>query len=352
MDNKEKVTYLIFFGKSQSFTVRAFDRYSFFENLDQVIPDFSLLESKIFTVDRVDNKPILAKYTFKSVKNYTLIKLYAYAQAFDSNRVAGSIYGVAFLSEGNLCLCPDNIKLLKDVTDFFAEICLQNNKFKNSDFKSEVIGIWRQFCDLGGFSKIRYVENARPVKKETIGVYVQSIVDAEDLNFERMYFSEDLEHLKRTHEIWKDRFVICHKVKGEYIVYKEPNPTQSKQLSSKTEPDSDDLHTIVEQTSKINALKFENHKIRKAKRKFKRLSYFLALLLIATLAVVAVRFYGGEMDGAGVRHLKFLQEQVELTKKETQKNTEAIKSLAKEIEQLRQTIDKMNNNNKNENHKQ
>ena len=350
MENKDKVTYLIFFGKSQSFTVRAFDRQSFFENFDPVIPDFSVLESKFFTVDKTDNKPILAKYSFKSVKNYTLLKLYAHAQAFDSNRVAGSIYGVAFLSEGNLCLCPENIKLLTDVTNFFAEICLKNNKFKNSDFKSEVIGIWKQFCDLGGFSKIRYIENARPAKKGTLGVYTPSIVEAEDLNFERMYFSEDIEHLKRAHETWKDRFLICHKVNGEYVVYKEPPTTESKQSSSKTEPDEADKPATAEQTSKINELKHENRKVRKSRKKFKRLSLFLAILLLITLLALAVRFYSAYMDRQSA--LKFIQEQIELTKKENQMNTEAIQNLTQEMEELKQTIEKLkNNNNKNENQK-
>ena len=151
-------TYLIFFGKSKSFTFKAFDDQSMFENFDSIIPNFSLLESQLFSVDNTDNQPILAKSSFRSVKEYSLLKLYSYAQASDSNRVAGSIYGVAFLSESDLSLCPENIELLFKIKNFFAELCLSRNKFKDSDFSKESIAIWKQFCDMGGFLKIKLNE--------------------------------------------------------------------------------------------------------------------------------------------------------------------------------------------------
>ena len=76
-------TYLIFFGKSQYFTTHAFDNDDYIDDFNTVIKDFDLLESKIFTVDAIDNKEMLAKYHFSSRegKKYTLLKLYSFAQA-------------------------------------------------------------------------------------------------------------------------------------------------------------------------------------------------------------------------------------------------------------------------------
>lgn len=41
-------TYLIFFGKSQSFTFHAFDENGYIENFDEIIKNFDLLESEFF----------------------------------------------------------------------------------------------------------------------------------------------------------------------------------------------------------------------------------------------------------------------------------------------------------------
>ena len=93
-------TYLIFFGKSQDFTTCYYDRDNPIHDFNSVIKDFDLLESKIFTVDDLKNKEILSRYFFTAQgKNYCLLKLYSFAQAYSGNRIAGSIYGVGLLSD-------------------------------------------------------------------------------------------------------------------------------------------------------------------------------------------------------------------------------------------------------------
>ena len=74
--------YIIFFGKSQSFEFHAFDENGIINDFDSVIKDFELLESKWFTIDRTDNKPILSRYEFNSNnQKFCLLKLYGFAQA-------------------------------------------------------------------------------------------------------------------------------------------------------------------------------------------------------------------------------------------------------------------------------
>ncbi len=106
--------FLIFFGKSQRFNFYAFDEQGLMQNFDDLIKDFPFLESKYFTVDAVSNEQILAKYNFKASNgdDFSLLKLYSFAQAYDGSRVAGSIYGVALLSDHDVCISESNNNLL------------------------------------------------------------------------------------------------------------------------------------------------------------------------------------------------------------------------------------------------
>ena len=347
MNNEDVIAYLIFFGKSQSFTFRVFDRQSFFENFDNIIPGFSLLESEYFTTDKIENRPILAKYHFKRVKDFTMIKLYSCAQAVDSNRIAGSIYGVAFLSEGNLSLCPENIKLLTEIKNFFGEVCLNKGKFKSGDFRSEVIGIWKQFCNRDGFSMIKYAEKTQVVKSGVVGIYADDLLKAADAYYERVYFSEDIDHLKRANEMWKDRFPLYQMVNGHYEPFKEPIFLNSTQKTEKTmsqnrtqnsETDAPD-QKIIEQTARINELTIANNELLQSKKKFKRFSGFLLIVLIvAVLSSLVYHIYTGNKSVSEKDFMKRLSDQAELTKSEVQRNTAIIENLSKEIDSLRLTI--------------
>ena len=105
--------YLVFFGKSQDFTIRYYDHEQPIEDFDNIIKDFDLLESKVFTVDDIKNKEILSRYFFRiQNRNFCLLKLYSFAQAYNGNRIAGSIFGVGLLSENAIELNGANFDLI------------------------------------------------------------------------------------------------------------------------------------------------------------------------------------------------------------------------------------------------
>ncbi len=232
--------YLIFFGKSQSFTFNAYDENAFVQDFDSVIKDFELLESQWLSVDRVDNKNILAKYNFISAgRKFSLLKLYSHAQAAEGNRIDGSIYGVAFLAQENLLVTPSNIKLLQSVKEKFTELSLQNLKFKSSNFEKETRLIWDAFHKQNYFDVIEVsdeivvAENTNP-----FAFYVESIfqipttVDEYTKDTSRQYFSEDLSHLKRAKEKWGDRFTLFHMTDPKIIAISD---LQKASRSNQTE---------------------------------------------------------------------------------------------------------------------
>lgn len=123
--------YLFFFGKSQDFTAYAFDQNDYIADFNSVIKNFDLLESQYFNIDEINNGEIIAKYIFNDAngKRYSLIKLYEFAQALDGNRIAGSSFGVALLSDVNLVIGPENYNILRAAKDNFSKLCIQNSKF-------------------------------------------------------------------------------------------------------------------------------------------------------------------------------------------------------------------------------
>jgi len=108
-------TYFLFFGKSQDFTFYAFDKNGLVPDFNAIIKHFDQLESLVFSVDEPDNKDIIAKYVFKTSKGkaYSLLKQYSCAQAFAGDRLSGSTYGVAILSDGDVQITDYNLRLLK-----------------------------------------------------------------------------------------------------------------------------------------------------------------------------------------------------------------------------------------------
>ena len=229
-------TYLIFFGKSQYFTFYAFDNDSLIENFDVIIKDFNELESKVFTVDDIDNEEILSKYNFKSAqgKNYSLLKFYSFAQAYSGDRIAGSIYGVGLLSEGDISFCAQNMSILKAAKTNFAKLSLNGLKFNKSDFSEDAHKIWNALVKHKDGNLLNTIKQSNTIiisqNNTSRGFFVNNLSkDSEELNNQinkasRIYVSEDLDHLKRAHEKWGSNFEIFAKENGQYVPYQEPKP--------------------------------------------------------------------------------------------------------------------------------
>jgi hypothetical protein len=303
-------TYLIFFGKSQYFTTHAFDNDDYIDDFNTVIKDFDLLESKIFTVDAIDNKEMFAKYHFSSRegKMYSLIKLYSFAQAYSGDRVAGSIYGVALLSENDIALNKTNFNILSNAKSSFAKLCLNGYKFKSSDFYDEVYKIWGalinhnegNYLDKVVFSN-RKISN---INLDVKGFYLKNLFE-DSVSLEnqmntasRIYMSEDLEHLKRTNLKWGNDFKIYTKTASGYEIYKEPKPIVVSE--PKTSTISNQNATISEeQKLKIKVsdqeheiLELEESLISEQKKHKKSILYSGVLISILFLTTVTFFFTG------------------------------------------------------------
>jgi hypothetical protein len=290
-------TYLIFFGKSQDFTFHAFDNTSYINDFNSVIKDFDELESKLFTIDDVSNKEILSKYNFnKNGKNYSLLKLYSLGQATNGSRIAGSIYGVAMLSDNEIELTESNNAILNVVKKNFTSLCLDGAKFKMSDFYNQAETIWKAIInhkDGNYFNKITYRNGNFNTNNKVKAFYINDIlknpfdVNNEINNASRLYFSNDLEHLKRTQGKWgKDAFPIYAKENNQYILY-----TEKPKFTPKPDPGSQD--------PEISELRFRNAELRnelsefeskyrnfkhKANKNFKIASILAVVFCLSTLA--------------------------------------------------------------------
>lgn len=258
-------TYLIFFGKSQDFTFHAFDSSQYINDFSTVIKDFDELESKIFSIDDVSNKEILSKYNFiKNEKKYSLLKIYSLGQANNGSRISGSIYGVALLSENEIEITETNNAILNTVKKNFANLCLDGVKFKTSDFYKEAETIWKALVNHkegNYFNKINYRNGNFNTNNKVKAFYINDIiknsfeVNNEINNASRLYFSNDLEHLKRTQGKWgKDAFPIYSKENNQFVLYTEkPKPP-----------------TPPRETDEITNLKFENAELRSELNNFER----------------------------------------------------------------------------------
>jgi hypothetical protein len=224
-------TYLLFFGKSQDFTFEAYTEAGLVEDFNQVIKNFSLLESDWLNVDEKENEPMLARYYFSdSGKQYSLIKLYSFAQALNGDRVAGSIFGVALLSERNLALSEFNIQFLNEAKEAFAKISLNGRKFNKSNFEPDSSKIWELVQNRGYFDQISFQKNAikasneqkpalfwvKNLEKDPVSLDASGNLD----KVSKVYFSEDLAHLKRTVQ-QHPSLKFYHQKGNSYVAYEE-----------------------------------------------------------------------------------------------------------------------------------
>ena len=235
--------YIIFFGKSQDFTTCYYDRNHPIRDFNSIIKDFDLLESKTFTVDDIKNKEILSRYNFTSQgQDYCLLKLYSFAQAFSGNRIAGSIYGVGLLSDKAIAFTKENLGLLRAAKDNFAKLSLDGVKFNKSNFQDDSDRIWKAIVSNNDVNLLDKVATSSLITHSGSGqvsFFVKNLFsDAITLNDrianqDVVYFSEDLEHLKRTQNKWgKDSFPIYWEQGNQYVPYKEPVIAQQQQTST------------------------------------------------------------------------------------------------------------------------
>ena len=291
-------TYFLFFGKSQDFTFYAFDKNGLVPDFNAIIKHFDQLESLVFSVDEPDNKDIIAKYVFKTSKGkaYSLLKQYSCAQAFAGDRLSGSTYGVAILSDGDVQITDYNLRLLKSAKEKFATLSLSGLKFNKSDFLEDVKKIWRGISDHTNgnepsyFEKINISPDIPSLQRNDISAfYVPDLIEGSieigrmSTESNKIYITEDFNHLKRAYQKWGEmKFPVFHKVGNAYQQYTDEK-TGSKRVGSS---DLRDLH------SEITILKDDMQQTRRGiSRKLDDLSKevmiwkFASIVLVITLMV-------------------------------------------------------------------
>ncbi len=250
-------TYFLFFGKSQDFTFHAFDKNGLVPDFNVIIKHFDQLESLVFSVDEPDNKDTIAKYVFKTSKGkaYSLLKQYSCAQAFAGDRLSGSTYGVAILSDGDVQLTDYNLRLLKSAKERFATLSLSGLKFNKSDFLEDVKKIWKgiseytQNNELSYFEKINVSPDIPSLQRNDISAfYVPDLIEGSieigcmSTESNKIYITEDFNHLKRAYQKWGEiKFPVFHKVGNAYQQYTDEK-TGSKRVGSS---DLRDLHSEI-----------------------------------------------------------------------------------------------------------
>jgi hypothetical protein len=291
------IKHLFFFGKSQSFSFQAFDENEIIEDYDQFIRDFDKLESSVFTIDRTENQDILAYYKFsKGSKSFSLLKLYSFAQAYSGERVEGSTYGIAFLSDHDIELTSRNIKLLISLKTAFGNLSLTGKKFRYADFSNDARRTWLGFkrqlyfalIDTGGPVRV-------PVEQNPLGIELKELhnITEEIRNFtnERayVYFTEDRSHLERAKKKWGDYFDVVMFEGSAPIL--NPDLTKYKtdykdtvHRSSIAEQKSIDRSALDSLNSELFHLKTKLHSKNKIITNIKRLSFLLMFVALSALA--------------------------------------------------------------------
>lgn len=293
-------TYLFFFGKSQDFTFEVFDEFGKVNDFNKIIKDFDLLESEHFNIDDIDNNSILAKYNFISNAGtkYSMLKLYSLAQAVSGNRIEGSIFGVALLSERDLLFSETNLSLLKQAKDGFAKLSLTGLKFNKSNFSADANSIWNAIVnsEAGNYFKLLNYGQHIQISNNRIprAYFVNSILDT-SYNFDnqmgltqRLYVSNDIDHLKRMQLKWGNSFPVFIKSSNGWEINKPKSSIDNRIIPVTNSPDSSDLKSLK---IKISDLQYEYSQLElEAKEKIKnhkRQSKLLKFIIIFQFLVIA-----------------------------------------------------------------
>jgi hypothetical protein len=290
-------TYILFFGKSQSFRFEAYDVNGHVHDFSNVIPDFEDLESRVVVVNKIDNLPIFALYKLRvGSKIYTLFKVYKCAQAFDGNRIEGSICGVAILSEGNLNIDKTNIKNLQVLFKSFNDLAIVNNKFKQADFKLVTDSIWRAFSEQVSFGNISFSNTSilfNSTSTIAIGLnncndIIESLFLRSDLNYQRIYFSEDKELLRSSFLRWEDRLQLYFFENGNLELFPKQVVREVHDHQSLSKPVSDESRTKVFELEV--SLKQEKKAFQKELSKERGKNKLLIMLVILLFAILIFYF--------------------------------------------------------------
>lgn len=292
-------TYLFFFGKSQDFTFEVFDEFGKVNDFNKIIKDFDLLESEYFNIDDINNSSIIAKYNFVSnagVK-FSMLKLYSLAQAVSGNRIEGSIYGVALLSERDLSFSETNLSLLKQAKDEFAKLSLAGLKFNKSNFSADANAIWNAIVNSEAgnyFRLLSYGQNIQISNNRLPRAYfINSIFDTSH-NFDnqmgltqRLYVSNDIDHLKRMQLKWGNSFPVFIKSSAGWESSNLKSSTEDRITPVSIPPESSDIKSLKIKLSDLQyeysqleleaKEKIKNHKSKAKLFKFIIIFQFLAL---------------------------------------------------------------------------
>jgi hypothetical protein len=293
-------TYFLLFGKSQDFTFYAFDKNGMIPDFNVIIKHFDQLESLVFSVDEPDNKDIIAKYVFKTSKGkpYSLLKQYSCAQAFAGDRLSGSTYGVAILSDGDVNISDYNLRLLKSAKETFAKLSLSGLKFTKSDFIDDAKKIWKGISEHNEGNEPSYFEKINvspdiPIlhRNDISAFYVHDLLEGAieigrmSTESNKVYITEDFEHLKRAYLKWGEvKFPVFHKVGNAYQQYTDEK-TGSKRVGSSDLRDIQSELAIIkddmQQTRRGLAKKMDD--LSKEIMIWKIISITLAIILMVTV---------------------------------------------------------------------
>jgi hypothetical protein len=293
--------YLFFFGKSQDFTAYAFDQNDFVADLSIIRKYLDLLESEYFNIDDINNGEIIAKYLFNddNGKQYSLLKIYSFAQALDGNRIAGSSFGVALLSDANLNICPENFNILKAAKDNFSKLCIQNSKFTKSDFLADVNKIWKALATneqgnlINAFKTIDF--DSKQLNKNNLGVLINdtkqifNISNIDKLDYTKIYFSTNLDHLKRASNKWGDRFKLYSIEQNSIIPYKDPSQINTSVINE-TLPRKD-LPNSTSDQFKITDLKSEIEYLTQLIKLHQKTIKKWKMMFIASILLILILFF-------------------------------------------------------------
>ena len=292
--------YLILFGKSQSFSFYAFTENGLVADFNEIIPDFDLLESQLLNIDSEDNKDTFSKYIFKkgSDVNYSLIKMYSFAQPHQGFRIEGCSYGVALLSSENIKISKNNIQFLKIIKQKFAETILLNNKFTTSNFKNESVLLFEIFKTQIGFKNIDLLSNyGFNLPNTTVGVATTSLLnfDIEISNYsEKIYITEDLDRLLRAQKKWGSTLLKIYEQKGLNIIEFKKNTTEQQNNTSSTNmvnQNNISNFKIQDLTNELSILNLSYKKVVKANKNNKNLMLLLIIILLISLFSLGLMTY-------------------------------------------------------------
>jgi hypothetical protein len=234
-----------------------------------------------------------------------MLKLYSLAQAVSGNRIEGSIYGVALLSERDLSFSETNLSLLKQAKDEFAKLSLAGLKFNKSNFSEDANAIWNAIVNSEAgnyFRLLSYGQNIQISNNRLPRAYfVNSIFDTSH-NFDnqmgltqRLYVSNDIDHLKRMQLKWGNSFPVFIKSSAGWESSKPKSSTEDRITRESLPPESSDMKSLKIQLSDLqyeySQLELEaKEKIKNHKSKTKLFKFIIIfqLLILAGVLIFSI----------------------------------------------------------------